>query len=49
MPAKYEKLRDKFIAKGLSEKDAKASASRIFNSQRKKGQAPVTGKMKGER
>ena len=44
MPAKYEAMRDKFIKEGLSSKAAKGKAARIYNSQRKKGQKPVTGK-----
>jgi hypothetical protein len=45
MPKKYEALRDKFINKeGLKPKAAKGKAARIYNAQRKKGQAPVTRK-----
>jgi hypothetical protein len=45
MPPKYEAMRDKFINKeGLKPKAAKKKAARIFNAQRKKGQAPVTRK-----
>lgn len=44
MPKKYEAIRDKFEAKGLSEKAAKTSAAKIYNATRKKGQAPVTRK-----
>jgi hypothetical protein len=45
MPAKYEALRDKFKNKeGLKDKAAKKKAARIYNAQRKKGQAPVTRK-----
>lgn len=42
MPAKYEAIRDKFIANGKAEKAAKTSAARIFNATRKPGVAPVT-------
>jgi len=34
------------LEKGLSLKAAKTSAARIFNSTRKKNEAPVTGKHK---
>ena len=44
MPKAYEKLRDKFIAQGMSVKEAKRKAARIYNSMRKKGQKPVTRK-----
>ncbi len=43
MPKKYEALRDDFIHKGTPAKKAKAKAARIYNAQRKPGQAPVTG------
>jgi len=46
MPKKYEAIRDSFIRKGKSEKAAKTSAARIYNAQRKPGQAPVTRKTK---
>lgn len=32
MPAQYEALRDKFIKDGLSEKEAKTKAAKIFNA-----------------
>jgi hypothetical protein len=32
MPAQYEAIRDKFIAKGMGEKEAKKRAAMIFNS-----------------
>jgi hypothetical protein len=44
MPAKYEAMRDKFKQQGLKDKAAKKKAARIYNAQRKKGQAPVTRK-----
>lgn len=40
MPKQYEAIRDKFIAEGRSEKDAKKHAAMIFNS--KHPGAPVT-------
>lgn len=43
MPARYEGMRDKFEAQGLSEADAKTKAAKIFNATRKRGEAPVTG------
>lgn len=43
MPAKYVAIRDKLKAEGKSDAAAKTSAAKIFNSQRKKGEAPVTG------
>ena len=44
MPKKYEAMRDKFKKSGMSDKAAKGKAARIYNSQRKKGQKPVTRK-----
>jgi hypothetical protein len=44
MPKQYEAMRDKFIKEGMSPKSAKGKAPRIYNSKRKKGQKPVTGK-----
>jgi hypothetical protein len=32
MPAQYEAIRDKFIAKGMDTKEAKKRAAMIFNS-----------------
>lgn len=46
MPKKYEAMRDKFKKEGASTKEAKGKAARIYNAQRKKGQAPVTRKSK---
>jgi hypothetical protein len=43
MPAKYEAIRDNLMSKGVPEKEAKSRAAAIYNSQRKQGQAPVTG------
>jgi hypothetical protein len=42
VPKKYEKIRDKLKKKGLGDKAAKRQAARIYNSQRKKGQKPVS-------
>lgn len=47
MPEMYEKIRDKCIAEGKSEKYCKGKAARIYNAQRKRGQAPVTRKKHG--
>lgn len=47
MPAKYEHIRDSYIASGKSEAEAKKLAAMTYNSQRKKGQAPVTGHSEG--
>ena len=44
MPRKYEAIRDKCMSKGSSKDDCQAKAARIYNAQRKPGQAPVTGK-----
>lgn len=41
MPAKYEKIRDSYIARGKSVKEAKRLGAMTYNSQRKPGQAPV--------
>jgi hypothetical protein len=42
MPKAYEKMRDSFKKKGMSDKDAKAKAARIYNSKHKS--KPVTRK-----
>jgi hypothetical protein len=42
MPKQYEAIRDKFIAQGMSTKEAKTRAAKIYNARRKKGQKPVT-------
>jgi len=44
MPKKYEAMRDEFIKDGMTEKAAKKKAAKIYNSQRKPGQKPVTRK-----
>lgn len=46
MPKKYEAMRDKFKREGLSDNAAKGKAARIYNSERKRGTAPVTRKSK---
>ena len=33
MPKGYEKMRDKFMSEGMSEKSAKRKAARIWNSK----------------
>lgn len=40
MPKKYEAIRDK-MAKTMPMKEAKTRAAKIYNSGRKKGEAPV--------
>lgn len=42
MPKMYEQIRDKLMSKGFSEKEAKTSAARIYNSERPKSSPPVT-------
>ena len=42
MPEAYEKMRDSFKKKGMSDKAAKTKAAKIFNANRKAGQKPVT-------
>lgn len=44
MPKQYEAIRDSLVKKGKSLKAAKTTAAKIYNSKRKKGQKPVTGK-----
>lgn len=41
MPKKFESLKAQFIKDGLSEDAAAAKAARIFNAQRKPGEAPI--------
>lgn len=48
MPRKYEAIRDKFISEGMGEAEAETRAAKIYNSQRKRGQRPVTGKHSNE-
>jgi len=49
MPPQYEALKKKFLAEGKSEDAAQESAARIFNAQRKPGEAPVGPKHHGQR
>jgi hypothetical protein len=44
MPAGYEKIRDKFIASGMSTKAAKTKAAKIWNSKHKGAQAVGRGR-----
>jgi len=43
MPRRYKAMRDEFLADGLTTREAKRKAARIFNATRKRGEAPVTG------
>ena len=42
MPAKYEKIKQGLLEKNFSLAEAKTLAARIYNSQLKPGQKPVT-------
>ncbi|NIT58725.1 MAG: hypothetical protein GWN00_21630 [Aliifodinibius sp.] len=44
MPKEYEEMRDKFKKEGLSDKEAKKKAARIFNAKRNPGVTPVANK-----
>lgn len=44
MPAGYEKIRDSFIAKGMSTAAAKTKAAKIWNSKHKGRSAVGRGK-----
>jgi hypothetical protein len=44
MPETYERMRDEFKRQGLSDREAKRKAAKIYNSRRKVGQKPVTPK-----
>lgn len=46
MPKKYEKIRDSYKRRGVSDKEAKKRAAMTYNAQRKPGQKPVTRKTK---
>ena len=46
MPKGYERMRDSFIRKGMSEKAAKSKAASIWNAEHPKN--PVTRKHKGK-
>lgn len=39
MPKQYEAIRDKLIAKGISSKNAKTKAAKIYNAKRGKKKA----------
>ena len=43
MPKQYEDIRDSYLKRGKSEKEAKKLAAMTFNAHRKPGVAPVTG------
>ncbi len=47
MPKQYEAIRDSLVSSGMSLKDAKSHAARIYNSKHPK--APVTGKSEGKK
>jgi hypothetical protein len=42
MPEKYRRIKEEYMAKGLSRKAAEKIAARTYNKQRKPGQKPVT-------
>lgn len=42
MPREYEAIRDRLIRKGVSVKEAKTRAAKVYNARRKAGQRPVT-------
>lgn len=44
MPKGYEEIRDKFIAQGMSSKEAKTKAAKIWNSKHKGKSAVGRGK-----
>lgn len=43
MPAKYDAIKAKLLAKGFTEDDAQKHAAMIFNGTRPAGVKPVTG------
>ena len=49
MPAKYERIRNSYVAAGKPLSLAKKLAAMTYNAQRKKGEAPVTGRPEGVR
>lgn len=49
MPAKYEHVRDSYIAAGKPVSLAKKLAAMTYNAQRPRGVAPVTGASEGGR
>jgi hypothetical protein len=48
MPKQYIRLRDKFKAEGLSDKDAKEKAAKIYNATHKSHPVTYTRKGKGK-
>lgn len=44
MPKRYESIRDALIKKGMSPREAKTHAARIYNASRKKGEPVVSNK-----
>jgi hypothetical protein len=44
MPAGYERMRDSFIRKGMSKKEAQGKAARLWNSKHKGGQTVGKGR-----
>jgi len=49
MPKQYEAIRDRLVQKGLSLKEAKRRAAKIYNAGRKPSQRPVSGPCKKSR
>lgn len=43
MPARYERMRDEFMRKGMSAKAAKRKAAKIYNSTKKPGEPGLVG------
>jgi hypothetical protein len=43
MPKKYEAMRDKFKAEGMSDAAAKTKAAKIYNSQKQPGDPTLHG------
>ena len=46
MPPAYEKMKDQFKKKGMTDSAAKTKAAKIFNARRKKGTPPITRRTK---
>lgn len=42
MPDKYEAIKEKLIERGMSKKEAKKRAAKIYNAQRDEGKEPVS-------
>lgn len=49
MPKQYEEIRDSYVRRGKSLKEAKKLAAMTYNAHRAAGVAPVTGKAEGEK